>query len=263
VARKASRQAEEDVEEEDSTEVALLAAEAEAEAEAAREADEDAKAAARAEVLDAALEAAICGNTTCDSDALGDEVPADDEIQLVAVDGEQTQSSQADSDASLHDASQEERSESSRGALAAAAEQREAERLAWRLAARQKRAARAEQTAEAAMLAAATEQGTGAEREAVLSSQAQRETGGEGVPSAPLPMASDVGKFMGPTKELRRDGFALAEKRYLDCLPELREFEALAAAAAEEAAAGQRSDNMTKTRQGKGGEQPSRRKGRH
>ena len=35
-------------------------------------------------------------------------------------------------------------------------------------------------------------------------------------------------------KEVRRDGFALAEKRYLECLPELREFEALARAAEEE-----------------------------
>jgi hypothetical protein len=36
-------------------------------------------------------------------------------------------------------------------------------------------------------------------------------------------------------KEARRDGFALARERYFECLPELREFEALAEAAAAEA----------------------------
>ena len=94
----------------------------------------------------------------------------------------------------------------------------------------------------------------------------QRDSGGgkdkDGVAVDHVLTEAAAGEFVGATKELRRDGFALAEQRYLACLPELREFEALATQAAEEEAAAAQSEARLNDKQQGGGAPPGGTAGR-
>ena len=124
---------------------------------------------------------------------------------------------------------------------------------AWRVAARERRHAR--EKGQLVLSSGADE----ARAEAAATAATEPD---DAAPSVEPGGADGPTEFSGPTTQLRRDGFAIASERYFECLPELREFEALAAAAAAEESERLEADTSKATDKGRRTRTPKEKKRR-
>ena len=207
--------------------VALAAAEAAAIAEEERQAKLDAAAAERAQTIDEVVDATMADDIdTIDELSNGAQAPQPvvSEAKTVAAsipEPEGERDPRATGPPTMMSGSKSEIVLSKTQLAKATEERRAAERKAWRAAARQSRAARAAGTIVTSGNSSSAATVAGSTVRPVQS-------------NTPADTKAETALCDLSAKEVRRDGFALAEKRYLECLPELREFEALARAAEEE-----------------------------